>query len=273
MLHPGDLVGICSTRFKLKHSASPEITLVSKHSPSTSYFPARGSWDPAQTLTLGLPQVLAPRKNDAAPNFQGLLKLLLDAPQPETYEQIINLVEETVPFERCYVILFDKDLPDRINVIAKRAHKNPHSEVIVSKGILRRVEESCEAVVVRADERTCAPTESFIRSGAGTAICVPLIAGGRVTGVIYLDRLSSSEPLSQKDIDALGPLAGIAALKIENLRLLHAQIAYEINQRDMDLAKEIQKGSCRKIPFHFRATPSTATLAHASRWAGTTLTF
>ena len=68
MLHPGDMVGICSTRFKLKHSASPEITLVSKHSPSTSYFPARGSWDPAQTLTLGLPQVLAPRKNDAAPN-------------------------------------------------------------------------------------------------------------------------------------------------------------------------------------------------------------
>jgi serine phosphatase RsbU (regulator of sigma subunit) len=241
-LRPGDMVSICSTRFKLKHAALPEITLVSKHSASTSYFPARGSWDPAQTLTLGLPQVLAPRKGEPAPSLQGLLRLLLDAPQPETYEQILNLVEETVPYERCYVILFDKDSPERINVVARRTHKNDHSEVIVSTGILRRVEETCEAVVVRADEGSYAPTDSFIRSGAQTAICIPLTAGGRVTGVVYLDRLSSAEPLAQKDIEALGPLAGIAALKIENLRLLDAQIAYEVNQRDMDLAKEIQEG-------------------------------
>jgi len=242
LLRVGDTVVVCSSRFTVKALETPEITLAQKHGEGTTFFPAQGDWDPSQALKAGFLPMGKHEAPKRGPGIQAMLKLLLEVPHPETYEQILNVVEEAVHFDRCYLVLFDNEYPDRINVVAKRAHKHLGSEVMVSKGVLQRVEQSSEAVIVKPEETGYSQRQSFINTGASTALCIPLIANRRVIGVIYLDRMRSAEEYSPADVEALGPLAGIAALKIENLRLINSQIASEISVRDMNLAKQIQEG-------------------------------
>ena len=61
----------------------------------------------------------------------------------------------------------------------------------MSRGILRRVVESREAVLARMDEPAFEPTDSFVHSGASSLICIS--AGDRRPRFwrLYLDRLSA----------------------------------------------------------------------------------
>jgi sigma-B regulation protein RsbU (phosphoserine phosphatase) len=109
---------------------------------------------------------------------------------------------------------------------------------------------SREAVVLTRWDRNFDPTLSFILSGAGSALCVPLVGRGTVIGVLYLDRLKGTQPFSETDIELLGPIAGLIALKIENIQLLEAYLAGQLDRRDMEIAEEIQRNLFPRDPVN-----------------------
>ncbi|MBI4582604.1 MAG: SpoIIE family protein phosphatase [Planctomycetes bacterium] len=266
-LHSGDQLRIGSSKLKLAFTGNPEIPLGSRGTETILFIPSQKNWDdPLQSLSDSFPQMqmALARPKEAGPepvSLQQVFRLFMEAPLPEIYEHILDVIEDAVAFERCFLILFEKNDPSQIQIVAKREHTERQSEVIVSKDILRRVAQSKEAVLVTADDQNYSPTDSFIRSGAHTAICVPLIFRGQVTGVLYLDRLSSRFNLSQVDIKSLGPLAGFVAHKVEDLRRVNARIFSEVFERDLKLAKEIQE---RLLPQDPVSVPGYSIEGHSS---------
>jgi hypothetical protein len=274
-LAPGDALRIGSARLKLKHASCPDIPLASRGSETIQFVPSKETWDSFSSIGAGLAKAKQPeaRPEKAPPNWQGLLsRLFLEASLPEVYEKIMDLILEVVAFDRCYIILTDRGQPDQVKQVAKRVLKDSNTGFIVSSHILGRVSRCREAVLVEAEDASYRPTESFIRSGAASAICVPLIIAGSVTGVIYLDRLSTSSGFTQADIEAVGPLAGLVALKIENLRLLNEQLSAQVLKRDLELAKLIQESLLPQVPLFLDGYAIDYTPLPATRWEGTTTT-
>jgi sigma-B regulation protein RsbU (phosphoserine phosphatase) len=245
LLAPGDRLHIGSARLRLTLGAVPEAPSDAVGSQTIQYVPSRESWDPSKSLSVKLSSA-QPGAGGGGPrvrNWQWMLpSLFLDAGLPEVYQHVLDVIQTGISFDRCFILLFEPGDPASTRTAAQRVQKEGLGEVIVSKDILRRVAESREAVVVKARDAAFTPSESFIQSGAASAICVPLIAGDKVSGVIYLDRFSPTADLGREEIEALGPLAGLAALKIQNLRLLGDREAAESLVRDLELAKSIQEG-------------------------------
>ena len=236
----GDIVSIGSA--ELRFSVATETAVFSGHE-TVSYFPSP-TWDPASTISSGLQEVGEGRRPQSLP-WDKLFRLLVEAPSPALYDTVLESVEAVIPFDRCFLIMLEEDSADGLKVVARRqasAISDKSSKVYVSSDILGRVVKSGEAVVVTLSDSAFNPTQSFILSGARAALCLPLVTRGNVSGVLYLDRFLSGEPFSEEDVESLGPLAGLVALKVENLQLFDAYLEAELNKRDLEIAKAVQEG-------------------------------
>jgi sigma-B regulation protein RsbU (phosphoserine phosphatase) len=250
-LEEHDLVLIGNIKLRLAVASLPEIPVLSKSTHTVEYFRLE-DWDPIQTLSGVFPAArggkssseLARAQQSFLP-WQKAIRSLLEEPLPKSYEPVLDSIAEILSFERCLLIIFDDSLPERIRVLARRgagrSSSGHEASVYVSRDILRRVSQGREAVIVKEGDVHYMPSESFIQSGTGSALCLPLIARGVVTGVIYLDRLPGTRCFAESDIEMLGPIAGLLALKIENWQLFEAHLASELGRRDLEIAVDIQR--------------------------------
>jgi serine phosphatase RsbU (regulator of sigma subunit) len=83
-------------------------------------------------------------------------------------------------------------------------------------------------------------------------ICVPLWNDQDVTGLIYVDNMLADHAFSQTDLRLLGLIANMAAVKVENLRLVRQQIEKERLDEQLVLAASIQR---RLLPHAAPALP------------------
>ncbi len=211
------------------------------------FCPQKPENDPIRTISTHLSgkasRVSAPVRANVG--WDSLLRLLLEAPAPDMYDKVLDRVEESISFDRCFLIQFDREAPDSTKMLAVRARddRSPDAtlEVMVSREILKRVAQRREAVIVTQETPSFPATESFVSSGATTALCVPLIVRADVLGVLYLDRKGSGSSFTQRDAEALGPLASLVALKIENAQLFEAFVSSQVDRRDLEIAESIQK--------------------------------
>jgi sigma-B regulation protein RsbU (phosphoserine phosphatase) len=256
-LRKGDLlrVGV----FNMRLIGTPVVSMsVPSHQLETLYFPPQEDWDPLQPLADGAPGEIAPRTT-RAPDWKRLLRVSLEENPTDVNETILDLIEESTDFDRCFLIVFEQGSPEKIEVLAQRFKSPPHPssenedgpEIFVSEEILRRVVASCEAVMVSHDQQNLRLNDSFIRTGAQTALCVPLVVRKAVVGVAYLDRLSDTQGFSEDDVEILGPLAGLLALKVENRQLQEAELAAQLQCKELEIAEKVHRSLYRPEPIHF----------------------
>jgi len=74
-----------------------------------------------------------------------------------------------------------------------------------------------------------------------SVICVPLWNEQSVIGLIYADNQISDRAFSQSDLRLLGLIANMAAVKVENSRLLAQQIEKERLEEQLEVAAQIQR--------------------------------
>lgn len=248
-IRDGDRVCAGSVEMRVWQVPSLKIPADSTHGDSV-YFPHRKDWDPIQTLSEALPTGKFPAvRKKVTPEWQELLRISLESGTPETYDRILEALQRIVAFNRCFILLFEEGSTERFKVVARRFGLDPlwrsrsprASEIFVSREVLRRVGRRREAVLVSREDQDIRDRESFIRTGADSAVCLPLVLRGKVSGVLYLDRTSDSPGLRQDDLDVLGPLAGIVALKIENVQLLQAYLASQLDKKELEIAETIQQ--------------------------------
>jgi two-component system, NtrC family, sensor kinase len=114
--------------------------------------------------------------------------------------------------------------------IVKYRFKKPEGEVIpVSQTVINKVVKEKLALVSRdaLDDSRFETGESIMVHNLNSLICVPLIAGERVIGVLHLDTSQVMDAFTQNDLEFTAAVANEMSITIENYRLQREAVQNE----------------------------------------------
>ncbi len=207
---------------------------------------------PAVHATLSPKSAAASVQDDAlAVISQVSLTLLKPLSLDDTLLQVLEYVFEVVLADRGYVMLFETPeesrggAPELVCKALKTrtpGYSNDSANVEISRSISEQVLKEGKSVLTsdaqqdpRFQERS-----SIVLSGLRSVMAVPLTVEGRISGMIYVDNPFQTNRFTERDLQLLTLIAGVAAIRIENVRLLEVQQEQKRLANELALASEIQ---------------------------------
>ncbi|MBS1786816.1 MAG: SpoIIE family protein phosphatase [Acidobacteria bacterium] len=177
------------------------------------------------------------------------LTLLSPLSLDETLQQMLECIFEVLSADRGYVMLLEqpddpKAQPELIcRAIKARMHMNTAQQnVQISHSITEQVLKQCTSVLTfdaqqdpRFQER-----QSIVLGGVRSVMAVPLAVENRVSGMVYVDSPYQTNRFTERDLQLLTLIAGVAAIRIENVRLLEVQQEQKRLANELAVASEIQ---------------------------------
>jgi serine/threonine protein kinase len=164
--------------------------------------------------------------------------LLASATLDETLRHVALLVFDAVPAERCLIMLREGDDAGlKVRAVETRDRKPVEDEVRVSRTIVEEVVGRGRSVLTsdaQHDPRFMSSTITF--QGIRSVLAVPLGVGERIFGMIYADSPFTTSRFSEDHLKVLTTLGSVAAIRVENTRLLEEHL-----ERELRLAREIQQ--------------------------------
>src|SRR6476659_8612266 len=171
------------------------------------------------------------------------ITLLASATLNETLEQIVSLVFEAVPADRCVIMMRDEGSEDlRVAVARLRDRVGEVGEIRVSRNVLDEVVIRGKSVLTsdaQHDPRFASGT--MVLQGVRSVLAVPLGVADKVFGIIYADSPIAEGRFTEDHLKVLTTLASVAAIRVENTRLVEARLERERLERELALASEIQQ--------------------------------
>jgi len=173
--------------------------------------------------------------NDAAEGL--LVSQSLDV----TLEQILNLVFKHVPAQRGSICLYDGDntqLVHRASRTAKGATVDPPrlSQTIVQRAISDR-----KAFLYKRDNMAGREAESIVALEIRSAMCVPMVNGDKVIGLIYADTKNLAQPFTNQHLKLVSTLAKFSAVAVEQAHLR------EVIERERAIRDNLSRYSDRAV--------------------------
>ncbi len=163
----------------------------------------------------------------------------------DTLSQVAALVFETVPAERCVIMLSDETEADgmKIMVARLRGKEERIEEVRISTTVMNEVMKNGKSVLTadaQHDPRYASQTMALL--GIRSVLAVPLsVSDTEVFGIIYADSPTDKSTFTEEHLNILTTLASVASIRVENARLLEERFERERMERELELAKEIQQ--------------------------------
>jgi len=171
------------------------------------------------------------------------ITLLASATLTETLEQIVSLVFEAVPADRCLLMMRDEGSEElRVAVARLRDRVGEVGEIRVSRNVLDEVVMRGKSVLTsdaQHDPRFASGT--VVLQGIRSVLAVPLGVSEKVFGIIYADSPIADGRFTEDHLKVLMTLASVAAIRVENARLVEARLQQERLERELQLAMEIQQ--------------------------------
>src|SRR6476620_4050277 len=181
----------------------------------------------------------------------GVTLLSSDTPS-ETVEQLVQLVVESVPADRCLIMMRDEGSEDlRVAVARLRDRVGEVGEIRVSRNVLDEVVIRGKSVLTsdaQHDPRFASGT--MVLQGVRAVLAVPLGVADKVFGIIYADSPIAEARFTEDHLKVLTTLASVAAIRVENARLVEARLERERLERELALASEIQQRFQPTAPPH-----------------------
>ncbi|MEJ7712747.1 MAG: GAF domain-containing protein [Pyrinomonadaceae bacterium] len=169
--------------------------------------------------------------------------LLSSASLDETLRQIVALVFEAVPADRCLIALRQHDKGELgVRVARQRGREGEAGEFRLSRAIIEEVINQGNSVLTsdaQQDPRFTSGTMSI--QGVRSVLAVPLGVGEKIFGLVYADSPIADGMFSEDHLKVLTTLASVAAIRVENTRLLEEQLDRDRMERELTLAREIQQ--------------------------------
>ena len=171
--------------------------------------------------------------------------LLSSSGVDETLNQVASLVFEAVPAERCVIMLRDETAADgmKIAVARLRGRDERIEEVRISRTVMDEVLKKGNSVLTsdaQHDPRYASQTMMLL--GIRSVLAVPLsVVQNEVFGIIYADSPTDKASFSEEHLNILTTLASVAAIRVENAKLLEERFEKERIKRELELATEIQQ--------------------------------
>ncbi len=171
------------------------------------------------------------------------ITLLASATLNETLEQIVSLVFEAVPADRCLLMMRDEGSQElRVAVARLRDRVGEVGEIRVSRNVMDEVVMRGKSVLTsdaQLDPRFASGT--VVLQGIRSVLAVPLGVSEKVFGIIYADSPIADGRFTEDHLKVLTTLASVAAIRVENARLAEARLQQERLERELQLAMEIQQ--------------------------------
>lgn len=178
--------------------------------------------------------------------------LLASATLHETLQQIAALVFEAVPADRCLIMMRDEGSDElKVSVAQLRDRQGKVGEIRVSRTIMEEVIGKGKSVLTsdaQHDPRFMSSTTTL--QGIHSVLAVPLGVGEKVFGIIYADSPIAEGRFTEDHLKVLTTLASVAAIRVENARLLEEQIDRQRLEHELQLASEIQQRFQPTAPPH-----------------------
>jgi transcriptional regulator with GAF, ATPase, and Fis domain len=134
--------------------------------------------------------------------------------------QLLGMIFDVIPAERGAILLVEDAAEEAPSPVAWDRVAGPDNPVHVNLALTRRVID--EGISVLENESPGPDVPGFLdqqeSKTAHSILCVPLNAGGRILGVIYLHSSDPATVFSEDDLQLLAAIAGLAAIAIENAR-------------------------------------------------------
>ncbi|MGI9054729.1 MAG: SpoIIE family protein phosphatase [Pyrinomonadaceae bacterium] len=163
----------------------------------------------------------------------------------DTLNQVASLVFETVPAERCMIMLRDEDENDGVKILVARVRGKDEKieEVRISRTVMDEVLKNGKSVLTsdaQHDPRYASQTMALL--GIRSVLAVPLsVQEQEVFGIVYADSPTYEATFTEEHLNILTTLASVASIRIENAQLMEERIHRERMERELELATEIQQ--------------------------------
>lgn len=253
-LRRGDEICIGSTRIFFDKESTTSVEMTDEQLPASavqSVIRINKILPPTDTATIKKEQSIIPDLEKLKLDYryfpvltQVSQALILHKPIDELLEEIMDLICKTLPMDRAILMLQEGNPPDLIPKVVRIADPSLLPQKIqVSRCILDMVlaeNSSVLTIDAQVDPRFQA-SESIIQTNTHSAMCVPLWNNREIIGVIYADRIFHLDRFSEDDLKLLTLLSNLAAIKIENAKLIQQAIEKEKMERELALASQIQK--------------------------------
>lgn len=170
--------------------------------------------------------------------------LVLHQPLNDLLEYILDLIGQHLVMDRGILMLKEGNPPQFIpKVIRINNPRLKNQKIQVSQSIINQaVNQNSSILTSDAQDDTRFKAEaSIINLNIHSAMCVPLWNNTEIIGVIYSDRIYKLEQFTEEDLRLLTLLANLAAIKIENAKLVEQGIEKEKMEKELSLASQIQR--------------------------------
>lgn len=171
------------------------------------------------------------------------ITLLSSSTLEQTLEQIVSLVFEAVPADRCLLMMRDEHSEEmKVAVARLRDRVGEVGEIRVSRNVMDEVVIRGKSVLTsdaQHDPRFASGT--VVLQGVRSVLAVPLGVSESVFGIIYADSPIAEGRFTEDHLKVLTTLASVAAIRVENARLVEARFQQERLERELQLAMEIQQ--------------------------------
>jgi len=171
------------------------------------------------------------------------ITLLASATLNETLNQIVSLVFEAVPADRCMIMMRDQKADDLRVVVARlRDRRGEVGEIRISRSVIDEVVTHGKSVLTsdaQADPRFAGGT--VMLQGVRSVLAVPLGVSDKVFGIIYADSPIADGRFTEDHLKVLTTLASVAAIRVENATLVEERMERERLEHELQVASEIQQ--------------------------------
>jgi sigma-B regulation protein RsbU (phosphoserine phosphatase) len=198
----------------------------------------------ARTKPEATPEVRAAKQSDLLALISKVgITLLSSASLTETLEQVVSLVFEAVPGDRCLIMMRDEGSSElKVAVARLRDRAGDVGEIRVSRNVLEEVVMRGKSVLTsdaQHDPRFASGT--VVLQGVRSVLAVPLGVSEKVFGIIYADSPIAEGRFTEDHLKVLTTLASVAAIRVENARLIELKLNQQRLERELELASEIQQ--------------------------------
>lgn len=212
-----------------QHAASS--TIVSKLDVSSSHTGVR--------LTVN-PQVKLEALLEISNNLSKALSL--DAVLPKVLDSLFKVF---VQADRGFIVLREGINGKLMPKAAKHRREDVDETIRISRTIVHQVMEAKQAILSAdaASDTRFQLSQSISDFRIRSMMCAPLITSeGEALGVIQIDTLDQRSRFRSEDLEVLASVAMQAAFAVENAQLHDAALRQKSLERDLELARQVQKG-------------------------------
>lgn len=177
------------------------------------------------------------------------LELIADRPMSELFDFILDRVVDAMHPSRAALALLNED-GHSVQIVNMRPKGRDGRELAISRTLVGEVVRDRKVVAFTEDSghAALAAAHSIVAQSIYSALCAPLVAGGAVLGVLYVDYQLARRRITEDDAHLAAQIARVAAIKLESTRLRESAIEKSKLDETLKLAHAIQMRMLPQVP-------------------------